>query len=289
MWSSVWNEYFGGLLTDCVACYAEEYQVLLDTRPIRTPTKEALSIPPTKPHLAHAIALEWDVMTSAQQALKHYRIPLTSLTARAGDIAQEDTRGETTTRDQIVKTTMRYLDTDTLLCWDPETNAYSPPDVELNENGEKKQESLRDVQVRVAKDVIAYLSTKVWPGIEIKPILDESSIIPASQPQATKDIIRTWIFNLQAHDLAGFERGVLGSKSLLIASRLVAEWSENMRYAQRPEKQKFGIEEATEASTLEVRWQTENWGEVEDTHDVDREDVKRQLGSVIVLVSGETR
>lgn len=262
---------------------------MLDTRPVRTPTKEVLPIPPTKPQLAHAIALEWDVLTSAQQALKNYRIPLTSLTARATDIAQEDARGETTTRDQIVKTTIRYLDTDTLLCWVPEKNPYSPPDVEMYENGVKKQESLRDVQVRVAKDVIAYLSTKVWPGIEIKPILDENSIIPASQPQATKDIIRTWIFNLQAHDLAGFERGVLGSKSLLIAARLVAEWSENMRYAQRPEKQKFGIEEATEASTLEVRWQTENWGEVQDTHDVDREDVKRQLGSVIVLVSGESR
>lgn len=270
-------------------CSEEEYQVYLDSRPVRTPTKDVLAIPPTKPQLAHAIALEWDVMTSAQQALKHHHIPLTSLTARAANIAQEDTQGETLTRDQILKTTIRYLDTDTILCWVPETNAYSPPDVEMYENGVKKQESLRDVQVRVAKDVIAYLSTKVWPGIEIKPILDENSILPAAQPQATKDIIRSWIYNLEAHDLAGFERGVLGSKSLLIAARLVAEWSENMRYAQRVEQRKFGIEEATEAASLEVRWQTDNWGEVEDTHDVDREDVKRQLGSVVVLVSGETR
>lgn len=261
---------------------------MLDSRPVRTPTKDILAIPPTKPHLAHAIALEWDVMTSAQQALKHHHIPLTSLTARAADIAREDAQGDTTTRDQILKTTIRYLDTDTILCWVPETNAYSPPEEEMyDENGVKK-ETLRDVQVRVAKDVIAYLSTKVWPGIEIKPILDENSIIPASQSQATKDIIRSWIYNLEAHDLAGFERGVLGSKSLLIAARLVADWSENMRYAQRPEQKKFGIEEATEAASLEVRWQTDNWGEVEDTHDVDREDLKRQLGSVVVLVSGET-
>lgn len=225
-------------------------------------------------------------MTSAQQALKHHLIPLTSLTARGADIAREDAQGQTTTREQIVRTTMRYLDTDTLLCWVPEKNPYSPP--EVDEKGEKK-ESLRDVQERVARDVIAYLSTKVWPGIEIKPILDEGSIIPASQPQATKDIIKTWIYNLQAYDLAGFERGVLGSKSLLIAARLVAEWSENFRYAQNVEQRRFGIEEAAEASTLEVRWQTDMWGEVEDTHDVDKEDVKRQLGSVVVLVSGETR
>jgi len=70
---------------------------------------------------------------------------------------------------------------------------------------------------------------------------------------------------------------------------LVAEWSENFRHAQNVEQRRFGIEEAAEASTLEVRWQTDMWGEVEDTHDVDKEDVKRQLGSVIVLVSGETR
>ena len=165
-------------------------------------------------------------MTSAQQALRYHLIPLTSLTARAADIAQEDAAGVTTTRDQIVKTTIRYLDTDTLLCWVPEQDAYSPP--EVDENGQKK-ESLRDIQVKVAKDIISYLSTKVWPGIEIKPVLDEGSIIPASQPQATKDIIKNWISNLQAHDLAGFERGVLGSKSLLVAARLVAEWSENFR------------------------------------------------------------
>jgi len=29
------------------------------------------------------------------------------------------------------------------------------------------------------------------------------------------------------------------------------------------------------------------WGEVEDTHDVEKEDVKRQYGSVVLLVSGE--
>ncbi|KAE8351563.1 hypothetical protein BDV28DRAFT_136868 [Aspergillus coremiiformis] len=263
-----------------------DYLVLLDTRPVRTPTKDVLYIPPTKPHLAHLIALEWDVMTSAQQALKNHTIPLTSLTARAADIVREDANDETITRDQIVKTAMRYLETDTLLCWVPEKSFYSVD--EINEDGQRP-ESLRGAQVRVAKDVISFLSTKVWPGIEIKPILDTESILPVSQSQSTKDIIGQWIFALQAHDLAALERGVLASKSLLVAARLVSEWSENFRHIQRPDQKKFGIEEAAEASSLEVKWQTDIWGEVEDTHDVDKEDLKRQLGSVIVLVSGETR
>ncbi|GKZ34777.1 hypothetical protein AbraIFM66950_005133 [Aspergillus brasiliensis] len=256
-----------------------DYQVLLDARPIRTLSKDVLSIPSTKPYLAHAIALEWDVMTTAQQALKNHLIPLTSLTARAADIAAEDARGETTTRDQIVKTAMRYLETDTLLCWVPEQNAYAVDEVDADG---KRPESLREAQIRVAKDTIAFLSTKVWPGVDIQPILDTDSILPASQPQATKDIILQWISGLQAYDLAGLERGVLAAKSLLIAVRLVAEWSESFRQVQRPGQERFGIEEAAEASSLEVRWQTDMWGEVEDTHDVDKEDLKRQLGSVIV-------
>lgn len=262
-----------------------DYQVLLDKRPVRSPTKDTLTIPETKPQLAHAVALEWDVMTSAQQALKTHLIPLTSLSARAGDIAQEDAEGETATREQIVGTTIRYLDTDTLLCWVPEKN--EPAETEAEENGEKT-ETLRDTQMNVAKDVVSFLSSKVWPGIEIQP-LDSDSIMPASQPQATTDIVHGWIADLPPHDLAAFERGVLASKSLLVAVRLLVEWSENFRHLQRPGNKKFGIEEAAEASSLEVRWQTGMWGEVEDTHDVDKEDLRRQLGSVVVMVSGERR
>lgn len=253
---------------------------------MRTPSKEILSIPGTKPQLAHAIALEWDVMTSAQQALKTHLIPLTSLAARAVDIAREDAQGERTTREQIVRMAMRYLDTDTLLCWVPQQRTSGADEAE--EGGEKR-ESLRDVQMRVAKDIISFLSTRVWPGVEIVPILDADSILPVSQPQMTKEIIRGWVSGLTPHDLAALERGILASKSLLVAVRLVVEWSENFRHVQMPGPKTFGIEEAAEASSLEVRWQTDMWGEVEDTHDVDKEDLKRQLGSVIVMVSGETR
>lgn len=224
-------------------------------------------------------------MTSAQQALKSHLIPLTSLTARATDIVREDAQGQTKTRDQVVKTAMRYLETDTLLCWEPERETHA---LEKTESGERI-ESLREIQMRVAKDIMSFLSTKVWPGLEIVSILDTDSIVPLSQPQATQDSIRTWVFDLSPHDLAALERGVVASKSLLVAVRLLVEWSENFRSLQPVEEKKFGIEEAAEASSLEVKWQTDMWGEVEDTHDVDKEDLRRQLGSVIVLVSGETR
>lgn len=46
----------------------------------------------------------------------------------------------------------------------------------------------------------------------------------------------------------------------------------------------WGIEEAAQAATLEVCWQTGQWGEVEDTHDVEKEDVRRGLGAGWCLV-----
>ena len=115
--------------------------------------------------------------------------------------------------------------------------------------------------------------------------------MPTPQPQVTKEIIKGWISGLQAFDLAGLERAVLATKSLLVAVRLLVEWSEAFHYLRKDGgvSLRFGIEEAAEASSIEVRWQTGMWGEVEDTHDVEKEDLKRQLGSVVLLVHGDFR
>ncbi|MCJ1443974.1 MAG: ATP synthase complex assembly protein atp12 [Stictis urceolatum] len=258
----------------------------LDARPVRHPsTKSTLPIPPSKPHLATAIALEWDLLVTAQQALKTHLIPLTSLASRAHDIALQDAGSQSgTARTDIVASLMRYLDTDTLLCWAPSKSNY--PEPMENVDG-SPQESLREVQVRTALPILSFLTTRVWPGVEIRPVLGES-IIPASQAQETLDVIRGWISGLGPYELAGLERAVLAGKSLCVAARLVAEWSENLaglREGMEKEK-RFGVEEAAEACSLEVNWQTGRWGEVEDTHDVEKEDVRRQFGSTVLLVSG---
>ena len=96
---------------------------------------------------------------------------------------------------------------------------------------------------------------------------------------------------LPAWELVGLERAVLAGKSLCVAARLICEWSEYLRLGGGSEGEgggrgRFGIEEAAEACSLEVRWQTGRWGEVEDTHDVEREDLRRQFGSAVLLVSG---
>ncbi|OAA59998.1 mitochondrial molecular chaperone [Cordyceps fumosorosea ARSEF 2679] len=256
-------------------------QVFLDARPLRHPnTKEIVRVPLSKPTLATALAIEWDLLTSAQQATRQHLIPLTSLVCRATDIAAEDdAAGGGTIRAAIADSVLRYLDTDSLLCWAPPAGAQDL----RNEAGE----SLRDVQKRVAEDTVGFLATHVWPGVAIKPVLDGHSIFPASQDEGVREVVRGWVVGLSAWEIAGLERAVLAGKSLVAAARVVAEWSEGPAgLPATREGARFGAEEAARATSLEVDWQTGHWGEVEDTHDVGKEDVRRQLGSVVLLVSG---
>lgn len=260
----------------------EGLQVYLDIRPVRTPNKDILTVPHSKHQLATAIALEWDLLLSAQQALKTHYIPMTSLAARALDIERADAEGNESVRHYILKLLMSYLDTDTLLCWAPE---------KVLNDSLRNGKTLRQLQMETAAPIIAYLKANIWPGVEIKPILEPDSIMPVEQPEMTQQVIRGWLSGLPAFELAGLERSVLASKSLLVSVRLMHEWGEAFAQSRKgagADAGRFGIEEAAEASSLEVRWQTGQWGEVEDTHDVEKEDLRRQLGSAIILVSGDS-
>lgn len=261
----------------------------MDKRYVRSPTDKSIiiTVPRTKPHVAHAIALEWDSLTLAKHALKPHLVPMTGLVNRTLDIIREDAQGIDNTREEILDTVMRYFDTDTLLSWAPGRSDYEHP---LNEMPQEPRpdETLRDLQIRTAQGITSFLLRTIWPGITILPAFEGDSIFPTEQPLETRLVIREWVKKLAPYDLAGLERATLASKSLLIAARLVIEWSENFRHLQPATGARhFGLEEAAQASTLEVTWQTKQWGEVEDTHDVDKEDVRRQLGSVVLLVSGE--
>ncbi|KAK4939832.1 ATP synthase mitochondrial F1 complex assembly factor 2 [Elasticomyces elasticus] len=179
---------------------------------------------------------------------------------------------------------MRYLSTDTLLCWAPEKNRHDPSQDTTREQNSAK--TLREKQIETARPIIAFLTTHVFPGVEVVPILGEESILPTPQPEMTREIVRGWIAGLPAFELAALERAVLASKSLLVGIRLLVEWSREYEHLRKEDvKERFGIEEAAEACSVEVRYQTSMWGEVEDTHDVEKEDLRRQLGSVILLVT----
>ena len=271
------------------------YAVHLSGRPLRHPLLRApLPIPPSKLHVAEAIALEWDLLTSAQDALRSHLIPITSLAARAHSISVEDSEAATSIRDEIVANLIRYLDTDTLLCWSP------PPTATISKTfssastlteSRASGDSLRDLQISIASPILEYLSTRLWPGVQLQPTFSSpDSIMPTPQADNTVAVIRGWMAGLSAWNLAGLERAVLAGKSLCIAARLVGEWGEDVLFGLPQESitaqgERFGVEKAVEASSLEVRWQTGKWGEVEDSHDVEKEDLRRQFGMAIMCVS----
>ncbi|KAI6249272.1 hypothetical protein HI914_02988 [Erysiphe necator] len=264
-------------------------QIYLDNRPLRRSNSKTLTIPSTKPHLATAIASEWDFLESTRNALKPHLTPLTSLVSRALDIIESDIADKTNNinsgaiRDTIVESLLRYLDTDSILCWVP-----TPYEIPSYENHVSRIEPLRNIQQQSAQPIIDFLEKKLWPGANLNPSLDEYSIIPITQSPETRQIIRNWVYGLNAFNLAALERGTLAGKGILVAARLVAEWGEDFRhlFGNDHEMNKFGIEEAAIAASLESEWQIKMWGLVEDTHDVEREDLRRQFGSVVLLVSG---
>ncbi|KAK3330475.1 hypothetical protein B0H66DRAFT_579717 [Apodospora peruviana] len=269
------------------------YEIFLDSRPLRRPdTKAIIRLPLSKPHLAHAVALEWDHLVSSTEATKQHLIPLTALICRALDIADDDAAfhpsGDATVapiRSAITTVLLRYLDTDSLLCWAPPAD---PSDPNSNANiVDDEGKSLRGRQEEIASGVVSFLTSRVWPGVSIVPVLDGHSIMPRHQEPGTREVVQGWVSGLDSWELAGLERATLAGKSFLAAARLVVEWSEGgAGTGAAAEGRRFGVEEAARAVNLEVDWQTGRWGEVEDTHDVEKEDVRRQLGSAMLLVSG---
>lgn len=298
---------------------------------MRTPSKQALHIPASKPALAAAIAVEWDSLVSAQQALKTHYIPLTSLVARALDIEAADEAGNTEPRYALVRMLLAYLRTDTLLCWVPESGsgmadaagsavdntrvasamAEEAPLLKLRAEAsapsssdapEAAEETLRARQISVARPIMAHLERHAWRGATLRPALAENSISAIDQDEATRERVAAWLGGLSAWELAAVERATLAGKSLCVAARLVGQWSGvsgasdangesagvdallSSDSTPGTRSGPFTVEHAAQAVTLEVSWQTGMWGEVEDTHDVEREDLRRQLGSAVLLV-----
>ena len=214
---------------------------------------------------------------------------------------QDRSEAPGTARAEIVNMLMRHFDTDTLLCWAPTGMAYGPQAAMLEGEttttvGKPRAPTLRELQISTARPIVSFLTERVWPGVEIGPVLEDGSIVARAQAEGTREVVRGWIGGLGAWELAGLERAVLAGKSLCVGARLVCEWAKGLvveeavggvRETQGEKKgeRRFGVEEAAAACSLEVAWQTGMWGEVEDSHDVQKEDLKRQLGSVVLIVS----
>ncbi|KAL1887870.1 ATP synthase mitochondrial F1 complex assembly factor 2 [Sporothrix stenoceras] len=279
----------------------DHLQVRLDSRPLRHPTtKKILQIPAHKKLLAHALATEWDGLASVKQATQGHRVPLMSLVCRAVDLEEEAAQhgaGEQgPMRKALVENLLRYLDTDSLLCWAPPDELASlhgpngaPATRHVTGHGEI---TLRQLQEKTAGPILAYMKTHVWPGVVVEPVLggaDQASLLfPKAHPAETRTAVGAWLEGLNGWDLAGVERATLAGKSMVVASRLVAGWSATATtnpVATKENGTALSVEDAFAATNMETAFQTAQWGEVEDTHDVEQADMRRHFGSVVLLVS----
>ncbi|KAF8976172.1 ATP synthase complex assembly protein atp12 [Entomortierella lignicola] len=99
-------------------------------------------------------------------------------------------------------------------------------------------------------------------GLDIKV---SQGITYVQQDDEVKQKLWDIVNDMTDIELSAFERATLTAKSFLIGLAVV--------------KRHLSVEKAWAAAQLEVLDQIERWGEVEDSHDVDREFIKSQLAS----------
>ncbi|GAA5843915.1 hypothetical protein JCM3766R1_006102 [Sporobolomyces carnicolor] len=157
-----------------------------------------------------------------------------------------DGLSEKNMRQEVVASLLKYLDTDTV-CFHEDF-----PDRLVKLQQEHWEPLLEWVRKTFAVEL------RVYEGI-----------LNTKQPDATILKLGSVVADYDMYKLAAFERAVLASKSYLIALGLVEGY--------------FTVDQAAQAAHVEVQSQIDRWGEVEDTHDVDHQDVRVRLGSAALL------
>lgn len=238
-----------------VGTVPEGLVVQLDGKAIKTPGGRPLVIPAEKKALAHLIAHEWRILPSLK--IKPHSLQLTSLAARAVDLSAEFSEGNADLiKADIVDALLPYLDTDTLLVFAPLKDCEG---------------TLRPAQEELYRSIIKNAETFWGHGVILSWLDTEICIAGNTQSSETKQVVGDWIKSLDTWQLVALERATMTAKSLI----------SGMNIATR----QMSVEDVAVACTLETIHQTQVWGEVEDTHDVDFHDMRRSLGSAYLLAS----
>lgn len=243
--------------------------VKLDNKCLRTPLGNNLILPKLKKLLAELIALEWRNLPNLQ--IKPHQLPLTSITARALDLESSGEEGSAKlgSRKSINEQLLRYLDTDTLLIFSPNDEFEGALRKEQDElylpimaSVEKFLQKFHPEQATVK---LAFLDSEIH-GIRSN-----------RQSKATQIAAENFLDLLNVWEFVAFEMAVMSSKSFICGIYTIKLLNES------EEEMKMDLEKIIRACSLETLYQTERWGEVEDTHDVEHENIRRNLTSAVLL------
>lgn len=252
------------------------YVIQLDNKTIKTPLGFDLKIPSNKKSLAYLLSNEWKSLPSLQ--IRPYLVPLTSITSRCIDLFEaqstEDTEIKTKVGDlsTIKNLLLRYLDTDTMLVFSPNEDC----DGELR----KEQEKCYRPIISNMEEFFNKFTNDNQPIKLTYLDCDKDGLIGNSQTQHTKDAVLKYLDSLSIWDLVALEKATLVSKSFLSGVAILRNTDYNDPFI-------INIEELARLVTLETVLQTARWGEVEDTHDVDKVDIKRNLASAAIVAFKE--
>ncbi|KAL4265931.1 ATP12 family protein [Pleurotus pulmonarius] len=166
--------------------------------------------------------------------------------------------------------------------WDSQETMLKPHALPMTSIASRALDAMSDEKTRhdVRDALLNYLDTDtICFHQEEPPLLAElqsehwtsESILLSEQPEETKRKLGAVLDTFDPWEMAAMERATYTTKSFLIALALV--------------KKQLSIEQAAKAAQIEVDSQIQRWGEVEDSHDVDFHDVRRQLGSAACLLS----
>lgn len=272
-----------------------EYEVQLDGKTIKTPQGFALTLPISKKHLAHLIRHEWANLPDLK--IKTHSLPLTSIASRAIDLinCQKEGNPELIAKigniDDIKYNLLRYFDTDTCLIFATEK--------EYEGKLRQKQNELYKPLIKEYEDFFTKYGREhnLLPSDDYKVKIESldcetDGLRGNEQSLTTQNIVLHWLNQLPIYDLVALEKAILTSKSFLVGISLLrsnVSDSDIMSSLYQVNKSNVDeyfhktLEELVEMGNLEIIFQTAEWGEVEDTHDVDKVDWLRNLAAAAIL------
>lgn len=275
----------------------KKWVVNLDNKPLKTPLGNKLAIPERKEQLALLVAHEWDNLLDMK--IKPTNLPLTSLTSRAVDLSSVF-ETENPDPNLVIKIgdlqdvkhdLLKYLDTDTCLIFATED--------EYEGKLRKRQKELYNALIEEYNSFFTEFGRQngLLPSENHKVQLqtldcETDGLRGNSQTAEDRAIVLGWLDHLPLFDLVALEKAILTSKSFLcgvtiLRSNATDEATKKAIYqpnkASELEYYFKDIEEITELGNLETIFQTEEWGEVEDTHDVDQAEWGRSLTAAALV------
>ncbi|EPY50976.1 F1-ATPase chaperone Atp12 [Schizosaccharomyces cryophilus OY26] len=215
--------------------------VKLDGHSLKTPSGKKLEIPTTMQPLAHLVALEWDRLPTS--SIRPHMLPVTSLFSRAMELTDAENEKKRVF-DQVIK----FLDTDTVL-------VYAP--AEEYEGKLLKEQQKKWLPLKKAFEEMF--------NVQLKHLDGDVGIISNKQSIETHETIQKWLNSLNPWQLAAFERCVASSKSFILSTLLL--------------QGSLSSEEVVELTNLELCFQTNKWGSLEDAHDMDHHDLRQKVSS----------